>query len=203
MKCLHIVDKKLAKSLGLKFYFTGNPCKNGHYELRRVDNGACLSCMKERASKYYKKYYKENQEKLKEKTRKYILENKDKHIEYMQEWRTNNPNYSKEYMSKNKLKYKAYNSLRRSRLKNADGRHTDKDIENLFILQNGVCVGCDGDLKILSFHIDHKQPISKGGSNWPYNLQLLCPTCNLRKSDKDYNEWLIELDNNRNLLEFE
>jgi 5-methylcytosine-specific restriction endonuclease McrA len=35
-----------------------------------------------------------------------------------------------------------------------------------------------------SYHVDHKQPVSRGGSNWPENLAVTCPTCNLRKSDK-------------------
>jgi 5-methylcytosine-specific restriction endonuclease McrA len=33
-------------------------------------------------------------------------------------------------------------------------------------------------------HIDHIIPISKGGHSEPFNLQTLCRTCNLSKSDK-------------------
>jgi 5-methylcytosine-specific restriction endonuclease McrA len=33
-------------------------------------------------------------------------------------------------------------------------------------------------------HIDHIIPISKGGHSEPFNLQVLCRTCNLTKSNK-------------------
>ena len=32
-------------------------------------------------------------------------------------------------------------------------------------------------------HIDHKHPVSKGGSNTPDNLRTLCGHCNLKKSN--------------------
>jgi len=34
------------------------------------------------------------------------------------------------------------------------------------------------------FHIDHINPMSKGGKTTPNNLQLLCRSCNIAKGDK-------------------
>lgn len=34
------------------------------------------------------------------------------------------------------------------------------------------------------YHVDHIQPLALGGSNDKTNLQLLCPTCNTKKSAK-------------------
>jgi 5-methylcytosine-specific restriction endonuclease McrA len=40
------------------------------------------------------------------------------------------------------------------------------------------------------FHIDHKTPISRGGSNDIGNLQILCPTCNMKKGAKTHDEYM-------------
>ncbi|MEQ9260940.1 MAG: hypothetical protein RIG84_17775 [Roseovarius sp.] len=38
------VDRQTAKSLGLKRYFTGNPCKKGHVAERHVTSACCVEC---------------------------------------------------------------------------------------------------------------------------------------------------------------
>lgn len=56
--------------------------------------------------------------------------------------------------------------------------------ESLTRKQNGFCVYCRGRLALSRSHIDHITPVNQGGSNELENLQLLCPGCNLRKSDR-------------------
>ena len=41
---MELITRKEAKALGLKNYFTGEPCKHGHIATRRVCNGACNEC---------------------------------------------------------------------------------------------------------------------------------------------------------------
>ncbi len=45
----------------------------------------------------------------------------------------------------------------------------------------GRCVKCGSENEL---HYDHIIPLSKGGSSTENNLELLCQTCNLSKSDK-------------------
>jgi hypothetical protein len=44
-----------------------------------------------------------------------------------------------------------------------------------------TCVRCGMKQQL---HFDHMIPVSKGGANSEENIQLLCQTCNLKKSDK-------------------
>jgi hypothetical protein len=48
------------------------------------------------------------------------------------------------------------------------------------ILKHGRCAFCGSDQKLT---IDHIKPFSKGGSSDRNNLQCLCFSCNLKKSD--------------------
>jgi 5-methylcytosine-specific restriction endonuclease McrA len=76
------------------------------------------------------------------------------------------------------------NAERRARKRGAPGRYDDEDIERIFNYQKGRCAVCSIKLDAAR-HIDHIKPLSKGGSNWPTNIQLLCVPCNLRKHATD------------------
>ena len=41
---MKIVLRPQAKALGLKYYFTGKPCKYGHISERLLGNGSCYQC---------------------------------------------------------------------------------------------------------------------------------------------------------------
>ena len=43
------------------------------------------------------------------------------------------------------------------------------------------CVKCGATSEQVRLHVDHKVPVSKGGTNDPSNLQTLCEKCNLGK----------------------
>ncbi len=62
--------------------------------------------------------------------------------------------------------------------------------QTLFGKQKGHCTGCRFAFPFHSFHIDHIVPRSKGGTDHPDNLQLLCGACNSLKGDRPM-EWLI------------
>lgn len=70
----------------------------------------------------------------------------------------------------------------------APGKHTAEDIALQMKSQNGKCWWCGKQIKG-KYHVDHRVPIARGGSNDPGNLVISCPTCNLRKHDKLPQEW--------------
>jgi 5-methylcytosine-specific restriction endonuclease McrA len=78
----------------------------------------------------------------------------------------------------------ARHASRRALEKSLGKGYTADDVQELMYSQRGRCRGCNGSLVVLGYHVDHRIPLSKGGRNDKSNLQLLCPPCNLRKSDK-------------------
>ena len=52
---------------------------------------------------------------------------------------------------------------------------------------NYTCQTCGAKAPHVELHVDHKQPLSKGGTNKKSNLWTLCAECNLGKSDKILN----------------
>lgn len=45
---LHLVQRKVARERGIRFYFSGVPCVNGHTNLRLASTGHCMLCERER-----------------------------------------------------------------------------------------------------------------------------------------------------------
>ena len=52
---------------------------------------------------------------------------------------------------------------------------------DLYGKQEGDCNGCQEHFKIRNLTVDHIRPQSKGGTDHPNNLQLLCQACNSTK----------------------
>ena len=81
------------------------------------------------------------------------------------------------------------NANRRAR-RNASGGSLSRGIvQKLLQLQKYKCVNCRSDLRKVGSHIDHIDPISRGGANIDSNVQLLCPPCNLSKHNKEPLTW--------------
>lgn len=228
---MKIVSRKDALAQGLKFYFTGVPCANGHLCEREVADWKCLDCRRERAARKRQKdghlfnawrrekyatdaKYREEQ---KQKTRDWNRDNPEKAKERTNKWRESNREHfltlhkannavrrsnievrerEKETTSAwkraNPNKVLTYGRNRRALKRNAEGTHTEDDITSIWVNQKGQCVYCDADLLVTDFHVDHIVPLAKGGSNWPSNLQCLCPDCNLRKWSLDEDEFLAK-----------
>lgn len=141
------------------------------------------------------KWRSENRERISDYGREWYASDPERKVIYAREWRKINPGYSKEYREANPEKIAANDRKRRALKSGAEGSHTTADVNAIFDGQRGKCANCEKKLfksGANKFHIDHIQPLSKGGSNWPGNLQCLCPTCNVRKSAKDPLAWAKE-----------
>jgi 5-methylcytosine-specific restriction endonuclease McrA len=69
------------------------------------------------------------------------------------------------------------------------GRYGKADIDQLWINQKSLCWWCGKKLDKSKFHVDHRIPLSRDGSNEPENLCLSCPKCNMSKGNKMPWEW--------------
>lgn len=142
---------------------------------------------KEKAKLYSRKYKNKNSENLKEMNKEYRKRNKNKLKKYFQEYgkinRKKITNKTKRWIKNNPEAWRVISENRRAREKNADGFHKDTDIGRIKILQKYKCAICRISIN-KKYTIDHIIPLSKGGSNWPKNIQLVCKSCNSRKGAK-------------------
>lgn len=148
--------------------------------------------------------------------RKHRAKNPEKHNLLAKIWRVANPERVKEvarkwrqdnienvradvakrtsaWRAKNPERRRATENLRRARKKSADGHYTALDIFNTLVRQNYECAGISCAKSITKHYtIDHILPLSRGGSNWPYNIQLLCRSCNSKKGVRTMDEWIAD-----------
>ncbi len=153
-------------------------------------------------------YYQQNQETIKRQQAAYRQANHARIMEKNREWRKANEatqiakrreyylsikdshnKYSSEYYKNNPVRVNAIRAARRARELNAEGRYTQEDIIFLISMQRGKCACCRESIAV-KYHVDHIVPLSAGGSNCRSNLQLLCPSCNLQKSNKNPIEFM-------------
>lgn len=194
-----IVTWSEAREKGLKNYFSGIPCKRGHVAERTFSSGMCKEC----ASQSNKLWMKENEQRRKAAEKKYKAENIDHIREKKRAYRHANPEKTREgnrrralriidhiraraiqWQKDNPDKVRAREGRRRARKNAAGGKFTASDLKSLFDMQSGKCAYCFVKLG-KNYHADHIVPIAKGGTSWPDNIQLCCPTCNISKGAKD------------------
>lgn len=126
------------------------------------------------------------------------VHDKDKY----QSWKLNNPDKYKALVESNRIrrrnKYRdnityrerekkrlvEYNIVRTHNSRCDGSKLTRKILREVYSEYNYTCASCGRTKEEARLSIDHIKPISKGGTNIKSNLQILCLSCNQRKSSK-------------------
>lgn len=98
------------------------------------------------------------------------------------------PEYIRRYRKKYPDKVAEFTQRRKSKILGRLPRGTIKKIGSS---QKWLCVICRCNIS-KSYHVDHIMPLAKGGKHEPKNIQILCPSCNVRKSAKDPIDYMQE-----------
>lgn len=178
--------RKKAKEENATIYISEAPCINGHGYARYTSTAGCVECnrlsdLKQRQSRlsYFKEYQSNHREAANLACRRYRERNPEKTKASQKKYRESEHGKSVRALNQR---------LRNARTRDAGSASISRNfINDLIEKQAFKCAECK--CKISEYHIDHIMPISLGGKNTEDNLQILCPKCNLSKSNKDPMEW--------------
>lgn len=150
--------------------YVGKPCRHGHDGTRYSSCRACVACQEasRKPGRNKPEYW-----------RKWDAKNPAKRYSLVRTWMANNPAKVKGYR-------KVGGQVRRARKNNAPGGFTTEETDLLLAQQDYRCAYCSAEHRL---SLDHKTPLSRGGSNWIENLQWLCVSCNSKKrtrTDEEY-----------------
>lgn len=121
------------------------------------------------------------------------MKNRERQIAKAKAWNQANPERRREisraWDRKHPDKAQARRQKRAERLAAAEGSHTQEEWHGKLSEFNYRCAYCGCQLDRTNLCKDHVVPISKGGSNWIFNIVPACRSCNSRKRDKDAEEF--------------
>jgi hypothetical protein len=180
-------NRKESQKLGIKYYFTGQPCIRGHIALRKT-KGSCLECMKEDwVIDNKKRSEKPKSEASKAAGKRYYEKNKEA-VKARANARPKNEvsQYKRKYKEANPELYKALTSVRKRRHRSASPPWLTKEhklaMRQLY-LQAMELTKITGERYV----VDHIVPLISDvvcGLHVPWNLRVITQDENLRKSNK-------------------
>jgi 5-methylcytosine-specific restriction endonuclease McrA len=160
-----------------------------------------------------KKVYREiNRERICADLRQRYAADKSYYNQRAKRWRERNADYKKQsdrrYYLENTERVKSvvrgrykthkhlwtiYTENRIARKKGARGSFTADQWQAKLIYFGYRCSLCHSSLENQEIHLEHRIPLSRGGSNWIANIAPACRRCNLRKSTKTEKEFKAHL----------
>jgi 5-methylcytosine-specific restriction endonuclease McrA len=137
----------------------------------------------EEIREYQRQRYVKNKAEINARNSDWYYANRDKRLASIREYKKTPDGKSVRVRSEHK---------RRSLEAGSNGSFTAVDIEAIRIGQTDKrgrvrCWWCRNPMS--EWHIDHRIPLARGGSNYPNNLCLACPRCNMSKQGKTPQEW--------------
>lgn len=175
---------------------------------KKIDDAAYLDAHREENRITSRnRYYTKVDERL-----KYREENKERTAKTKREWRKNNPDKVKahksesqkrnpegkkrrmnRYNEKHPLAQKLRGRISMMRRRVSDPINWDKaELTKMYEAQDGMCAYCGISIfweVPYDIHVDHINPVVKGGTNDLDNLCLACADCNLSKNDSTLADW--------------
>ncbi len=146
-----------------------------------LDNSEYFEQHYQENKEHKKKYYQDNKEQILERNKQYQKDNKEYIAERDKKYRKDNKEQilkrNKQYRKNNPDKINAKTAKRRVAKKNQTVPLTDIEKDRVKFIYKIVSTMAD-------YVIDHIQPISKGGSDHPANLQILHKNLNSEKHNK-------------------
>ena len=162
----------------------------------------CNDCLEGLRKKYVQsergknrliKYQRTNAEKAKARAAKWYKENRERALKYSSqkrqttEWKEKQKVYVRLWNKNNPHRVSAAAENRRARKKNAQGKFTVEQWQMKLEYFGHRCYLCGvGNIKLT---LDHRIPLSRGGTNWIANIAPACKSCNSSKHDKTEREF--------------
>src|SRR3989304_546005 len=162
----------------IKVIYIKNLC-NQHYQGQWHRNNP------EKAKEYGRRYYLNHVEKRKELTRQHRKNKPEEVRELYRRWYRNNTEKAKkrsrQWFKDKPEARRVYNVKRRGREKDLNDGTLTASIVREMIGATIWCPYCGKDLTRNNTHLDHMNPLSKGGTHSAYNIIPCCSQCNRKK----------------------
>lgn len=185
-----IIDKVNAKRLGLKRFYTGVICTNGHDSERLTSSGECISCKRDRETRKYHAnptyradHYAQNKERILTRQKISDSERAEEKVAYGERWRDRNKDRIKAYRKENAGLYAFHAARRRKQVSRATPRWAELDkIKALYERASALST-----LTGIEHDVDHIVPLVNDavcGLHCLANLQVITSDDNARKHNK-------------------
>ncbi|QJB22030.1 endonuclease VII [Xanthomonas phage FoX5] len=183
-----VISRAEAKAQGLKRYFTGKPCPNGHLLERHVSSGGCVEC----ARAYAAAWYAANPERHRANAAAWRAANPERQRAYDAAWQAANPELKRAtaaaWRAENPEKVAANVAARRA-MKLAAIPADWSDFDAFVMEEAAAACKRRESLHGEPFHVDHMVPLSRGGLHAWHNIQVIPARLNMKKGNR---MWLTQ-----------